>query len=611
MNPMDCEGSPSSLSETASTRAVGTLIDQAIALLPRPSTSQERLLVRLRELASRLCSARLQVAVVGQFKRGKSSLLNTLLGIPVLPTGVVPLTAVTTVLTAGVPRLRLEFLDGHAEELDLQDHDGLRLALASLVSEEGNPGNKLGLRRVVAHLAAPWLTRGIVFIDTPGIGSTLRHNTEAAIAALPECDVALFVVSPDPPITTLELDYLAQVRSAAARIMVVLNKCDMQEPAELVSSIRYLRQVLVGQAGLVEATPIFLVSARDAQRARAATDSSALEASGLPELERALEDLLQTEGAAVLALAIARKSADLVSALRLETEIAAQAWRLPITELEGRIAAFEAGLDGLLAERTEAVDRIAGDQRRLFAAIEERSVSVADDVRERLGREILLHTGERLDQGRQRIATLVPELFSKGGAEVTVDIQNAMGLALHRHQRRIEELIASLRQRAGSLMEIRMDAEVATEGVEPPTLRAWVADGRVETIARLLAGFVERLLPAGLRHTRWEHHLQEEAEAIIIRNTEALRWTLRRGTQEAVRRFISDLDDRLESAIDAIRNAMNEARTGQNEAAGTREGAARTLDRLAADLSRVEQSLRNASDSGLLRRPGFDSGRLG
>jgi hypothetical protein len=56
---------------------------------------------QVRELRSRLLEQRLQIAVLGQFKRGKSTLLNAILGEPVLPTGVVPLTAVPTFIRWG------------------------------------------------------------------------------------------------------------------------------------------------------------------------------------------------------------------------------------------------------------------------------------------------------------------------------------------------------------------------------------------------------------------------------------------------------------------------------------------------------------------------------
>ena len=53
---------------------------------------------------------------------------------------------------------------------------------------------------------------GQVLIDTPGIGSTFRHNAQATLNFLPQCDAALFLVSADPPITEVEVDFLKEVR---------------------------------------------------------------------------------------------------------------------------------------------------------------------------------------------------------------------------------------------------------------------------------------------------------------------------------------------------------------------------------------------------------------
>ena len=317
----------------AQVEAVAALIGQALACQLEPPDAQAATRDRLRGLAARLAAARLQVAVVGQFKRGKSSLLNALLGIPVLPMGVVPLTAITTVLSAGRPLLRLEFLDGKHIERSSADLDGLRAGLATLVTEEGNPANLFGLRQVEARLPAALLARGVVLLDTPGIGSTLRRNTEAAIAALPECDLALFVVSPDPPITEAELAYLSQVRATAARVIVVLNKVDTQEPAEREVTLRFLRRVLAEHAGLSAETEIFPISARTALRALQDEDPAALELSGVPALEQGLLTLLASEGPAVLAAAVAGKAAEMVAVLRLDAEIAARACRLPLAEL--------------------------------------------------------------------------------------------------------------------------------------------------------------------------------------------------------------------------------------------------------------------------------------
>src|SRR5437660_9771774 len=78
----------------------------------------------------------LDVAVLGQFKSGKSSLLNAVLGEPVFPVGVVPVTAVVTRAAAGPDRIvRVTYQDGSAEEV-------APARLAEFVTEAGNPGNR-------------------------------------------------------------------------------------------------------------------------------------------------------------------------------------------------------------------------------------------------------------------------------------------------------------------------------------------------------------------------------------------------------------------------------------------------------------------------------------
>ncbi len=62
--------------------------------------------------------------------------------------------------------------------------------LEEYVTEAANPGNRLGINHVEVASPAEILSRGVVLIDTPGIGSTFRHNTEATLNFLPQCDAA-------------------------------------------------------------------------------------------------------------------------------------------------------------------------------------------------------------------------------------------------------------------------------------------------------------------------------------------------------------------------------------------------------------------------------------
>jgi len=160
------------------------------------------------------------VAVLGQFKRGKSTLLNALLGEDVLPTGRLPLTGATTRIVHGdVAELHVHYCNGSKAKEPVAD-------LAKFVTEERNPRNRLGVAYVDVALPLPML-RDMTLIDTPGIGSTLVHNTQAAREASERVDLALFVTGPEPPITSDELAFLRQVQDAADRVIVVVSKIDV------------------------------------------------------------------------------------------------------------------------------------------------------------------------------------------------------------------------------------------------------------------------------------------------------------------------------------------------------------------------------------------------
>jgi hypothetical protein len=171
----------------------------------------------------RLARGRFHLAVLGQFKRGKSTLLNALLGEAVLPTAVVPAYRHPDVH----PARRVHF-QGQREPQDAQFQAVGQLGdfLAGFVTETGNPRNKLEVAQVEMFHPAALLGKGVVLIDTPGIGSTFRHNIEATLNLLPQCDAALFLVSADPPITEVEVEFLRQVRSKVARLFFILNKVE-------------------------------------------------------------------------------------------------------------------------------------------------------------------------------------------------------------------------------------------------------------------------------------------------------------------------------------------------------------------------------------------------
>ncbi len=176
----------------------------------------------------------IDLAVLGQFKSGKSSLLNALLGKALLPVGVLPVTAVVTRVTAG-PNLvaRINYLDESIEEVDTD-------RLADFVTEAGNPNNR---RRVaLATVQTPALREmpGVCLVDTPGLGSVLVHNTDATRTWLPNVAAAMVTISAERPLSDEDLRLLADARHTAPRVVVVLTKVDLLTDSEREQVVNFL-----------------------------------------------------------------------------------------------------------------------------------------------------------------------------------------------------------------------------------------------------------------------------------------------------------------------------------------------------------------------------------
>ncbi len=241
---------------------------------------------QLRDLFGRLSEDRFNIAVVGRFSRGKTSLMNAMLGADWLPTGVVPLTSVITAVSYGSqPKAVLHyqntslFMDVKLEELPRH------------ITERGNPGNIEGVSVAEVQLPADILRLGFHFIDTPGLGSAIAENTRTTERYLPEADALLLVTSYDSALTEEECRTLEHAQPSGRPIFVILNKQDAVGAAERDEVFAHVRSRLTQRFGTA-APPLFSISAIQALAARQAGSQPAVEESGLVAFEDALTRFL-------------------------------------------------------------------------------------------------------------------------------------------------------------------------------------------------------------------------------------------------------------------------------------------------------------------------------
>ena len=196
-----------------------------------------------RELAARVAEGRFYVACVGQFKRGKSTLLNALVGHEVVPTGFVPVTAVPTVIRFGEqPHARIRLRDGSWRDVAMTD-------LKEYVTEELNPENKKGVEGAEVFVPSALLSSGMCFVDTPGLGSVFTGNTATTQAFIPHIDAVLVVVGADPPIAGEELALVEAVGRQVQDLILVINKADRTSDAERAAAEKFTREILEKRLG--------------------------------------------------------------------------------------------------------------------------------------------------------------------------------------------------------------------------------------------------------------------------------------------------------------------------------------------------------------------------
>jgi len=320
---------------------IDTIIDRAVALCKElPPSAQYSVLSRnIRDLRDRLAFGRLHIAVLGQFNRGKSTFINSLLGMPVLPTSVLPITSVPTVISYGeTNECVISFSDNKEDVVARGEAKQIHALLQTYVTEKNNPKNHRCVSEAVVRCTSRLLEHGTVIIDTPGFGSIYTHNTKTTLDLLASCDAALFMLSAELPITQAEVDFLAGVVTTVPRLFFIYNKVDLLGPGDLETSEQFIRDTLHTHFKFTLQIRLFPVSAKTAQNA--GNEAEARIKSGLDAVEKEIIDFLMREKYFTLSEALSTKIKEALAQILGTLQKSRDEIEKPVSDLKMRLDAI-------------------------------------------------------------------------------------------------------------------------------------------------------------------------------------------------------------------------------------------------------------------------------
>lgn len=356
-----------------------------------------RSLEALEEVTNRLKTSRFSLAVVGEFKRGKSTFINALLGKDILPSDLLPCSATLNRVTYGLePHVEVFFKDGGQERVAIDQ-------LANYVTKLDPDAEEMAarVREAVVHYPVAYCQNNVDIIDTPGLNDD-SSMTDVTLSVLPTVDAAILVVMALSPFSEYERDFLENklLTSDLGRVLFVVSAIDRlnspEDADKVVKAVRdrikkYVVKRAEEQFGAespelqaylqkIGEPKVFGLSAYQALQGRQKGDAELVERSRFAVFERELEKFLATErGAVTLQIPLTRAAQACLEVRRAldikekslsmqqeEFTAAFEQAQKEIAEMRQRRSAEDARIDQASARlRTEILPKVARLSERL------------------------------------------------------------------------------------------------------------------------------------------------------------------------------------------------------------------------------------------------------
>ena len=445
---------------------------------------------RTSELLRRTEDEVFRVAIVGEFKRGKSTLINALLGREVLPADVLPCSATLNRVTYGLtPSVKLLFKPDEAgdQREETIGIDELEAYVTKLTPESEEQAADIA--EAVVQFPVRYCRDKADIIDTPGLNDD-SNMTDVTMAVLPTVDAAVLVILAQSPFSNYEADFLNRLMTHdLGRVLFVVNRMDeirrAKDKKRVVDVIRErIKKAVATKANEIhgQGSPqaqalidrlgeprIFGVSGADALDGKLEDDPDLLARSGFPEFEAALERFLTLERGLISLRLLADTTQSAASKVHAMVGIRRGAIQLEATRFETiwqdnqkKLSELNSEYQAELRRMDRAADELADTLRPMARRLGDRMVSEAAEVVDRYPLDTDAIGKDRVEETQTKMMKAIGERLAALGRieaeRLNQQIQEGMVAEIERLQGFGQKVTQDLRA-----IEVTFQPEVETD----------------------------------------------------------------------------------------------------------------------------------------------------
>ncbi len=504
----------------------------------------------LSNLQQKVVQEKLYVVVVGLFKRGKSTLINALLQKSVLPVGVTPVTALITLLEhAEQPSAEVYFKNGEKQNVSTE-------AIAGFVTEEDNPDNIKQVDYVKIFDNAPIL-QSVSLVDTPGLGSAYEHNSQTTLSFIHKIDAALFLFSADYPVAKIDLDLLKELQQAAPEIWYILTKADLVSESNLQKMIQHNKSVIANELHVPPDTISFTV-----------VSGTNVHDANIALLRNKLTTLAQTDKTKLLQHSSVSRLKRIVSQAILQLQFTADAYLMPLHELENRSLQLAASIGVLNEQKDEFESIISGKikllQESIHTALNDEKNALQKVVNDKI--ISIDHTNNAcLESLQKELDDIILSRFEDVKTIWEQKAKEHFKTLLQQYSQRSQSFLQELNANLSAYLGQNLEVFSEQFNLDVYTSFYLSLDSGLPPISKKQSIF-ESLFPASYQQRKLREKWQEHYKEILVHNAASIAYDLTYKIQESFRKFNYDLKRKMNDVLSSMEKSIGEVIASKTKA---------------------------------------------